>query len=670
MIREVGSGKPFATISAAIADLEAAVGSTPFTETQTIRVYNGSYTETPMSQNVLKPTATYRLVIEAAAGNSPILDGQNITTYGFYFYETDYLTIKGFEIKNFASAFSTYIYNCDYVIFENLIVHDCASGYGIYFIYASKYGIIKNNVVYNCYAPLSLGENCEAFNNNIYNSNNGIGCRNNDIVHNNIVHDITFGIVVNVAANCKIYNNKVYNVNYGVSSYGYGGADNAEIHDNELYNGTVALILVGGNNMKIYNNYVYDNPYYIGIDITGNNNLIYNNLIKNIGYVSLSISNGSGNRTYNNTIYGAGWLVSMTSLTGANYLTNNILFEAGGGGCIFTVPADVGYIKSDRNCLYKTAGYIAYIWNTIPCATLAIWQANSGQDLTSISADPLFVNAGGVLATDYKLQNASPCIAAGVDLSAYFTYDFLNYTRHFWEYGAYYWLAIPVITNQFLSNYAPTQEKMLTAEMDITGRPAEQVVIINDHAFALTLVSGIHYRAIIWAYQIGLCTGQTAKFIAINDVGGSDEFAPSTITVSANGNYDIALIETAIVNLLTLYCPGLKTILNYEPKLIPELPALTLWYDGFDQTQTEAVSYTVNHKWLMRLYVRLLDAKTAQDDVKALSKSILSAFKSDLNLSNTVLKETIPSGIVSAVLDQNNTVLIVEFNLTTMTEED
>jgi hypothetical protein len=142
------------------------------------------------------------------------------------------------------------------------------------------------------------------------------------------------------------------------------------------------------------------------------------------------------------------------------------------------------------------------------------------------------------------------------------------------------------------------------------------------------------------------------------------------LTITANGNYNIAIIETAIINLLTNYCPDLKTILNYEPDKVPQLPAVSLWYDGFDQTQTEAVSYTINHKWLMRLYVRLNDDKIAQDDMKALIKSILSAFKSDLNLSNTVLKETIPSGTTAAVLDRNNPVLVCSFDLTTMTEED
>ena len=156
--------------------------------------------------------------------------------------------------------------------------------------------------------------------------------------------------------------------------------------------------------------------------------------------------------------------------------------------------------------------------------------------------------------------------------------------------------------------------------------------------------------------------------MATNVLGGVEANAPATLTIPAMTTYNIAAIETAIVSFLTPIT-DLKTILDYEPKIIPKLPAVTLFYDGYTQTQTEAVSFTITHKWIMRLYVRLDDAEKAQDDMKSLTKQILQKFKQNIDFTGVVRLGITPSASVGAVLDKNNPVLVVEFNIEASKEE-
>ncbi len=59
-------------------------------------------------------------------------------------------------------------------------------------------------------------------------------------------------------------------------------------------------------------------------------------------------------------------------------------------------------------------GFIG-VFNSVPQLTLADWQTATGQDLNSISADPLFVNPTGTAATlDLHLACGSPAIDRGI----------------------------------------------------------------------------------------------------------------------------------------------------------------------------------------------------------------------------------------------------------------
>lgn len=133
--------------------------------------------------------------------------------------------------------------------------------------------------------------------------------------------------------------------------------------------------------------------------------------------------------------------------------------------------------------------------------------------------------------------------------------------------------------------------------------------------------------------------------------------------------YDISEIEDEIATLL-LTLPALGSVLKYEPKMVPKLPGATLFYSGYDQIQTEAVSFTITHKWILRIYVQLNDAERAQTEMKELIEDVLVVFKANQKINNKALRFITSGGDVGVILDRNNTLMVTEMNLTAMKEED
>ena len=156
-------------------------------------------------------------------------------------------------------------------------------------------------------------------------------------------------------------------------------------------------------------------------EIAGTNNLYYNSVyVGGTGVASASTTFGfvsnvtTGTRNYKDNIFwnarsnasgtAVNYAITLSGLTGvtSNY---NDLFANGVGGCVGSAPGVTG-------------------------CTLANWQAGTGQDANSISANPLFVNPTGNAATvDLHIMPGSPCIAAATPISGIPT-DFDNQLRN------------------------------------------------------------------------------------------------------------------------------------------------------------------------------------------------------------------------------------------------
>ena len=156
-------------------------------------------------------------------------------------------------------------------------------------------------------------------------------------------------------------------------------------------------------------------------EIAGTNNLYYNSVyVGGTGVASASTTFGfvsnvtSGTRNYKDNIFwnarsnasgsATNYAIALSGLSGvtSNY---NDLYASGVGGCVGTAPGVAG-------------------------CTLANWQAGTGQDANSISADPLFINPNGNAATvNLHITGGSPCVAAATPISG-IANDFDNNLRN------------------------------------------------------------------------------------------------------------------------------------------------------------------------------------------------------------------------------------------------
>lgn len=215
---EVGSGKPYATIQAALNHLWTDQGASAFTATQTIRVYNGSYAEDIITPNAgLTPTATYRLVIQAADGNTPILEGSGTRDRAFSIYMTaGNVTINGLTVRNYKN-YGIRTDGVPNVIVSNNTFYNVL-GDGIYVGAApASASLIYGNTVHNTGGNgivLSGQTGAKAYNNFIY-SVSGHGFRlstyNNSLIYNNIISNAgQMGIRLITCSGDGVYNNTIY----------------------------------------------------------------------------------------------------------------------------------------------------------------------------------------------------------------------------------------------------------------------------------------------------------------------------------------------------------------------------------------------------------------------------------------------------------------------------
>lgn len=172
-----------------------------------------------------------------------------------------------------------------------------------------------------------------------------------------------------------------------------------------------------------------------GISVVGSkDSLVHHNTVIRQIVNGIDVEGGIANHpalVYNNTVWhrptgtaGHGLVGQLSSVSAV--FKNNLVY------CDFTgtntdvqcVSLETGQndIAVDYNLYYLAAGSTASFGQlgSTKYATLAAWQAAlagttySGQDAHSLSADPLFTNAG---ANNYALQLGSPARSAGVSIS-------------------------------------------------------------------------------------------------------------------------------------------------------------------------------------------------------------------------------------------------------------
>lgn len=107
------------------------------------------------------------------------------------------------------------------------------------------------------------------------------------------------------------------------------------------------------------------------------------------------------------------------------YIRNNIFYESANRLVRLYRLTDLDNIKLDNN-LYYSSGAVAFIevvgggvYNQT-YNTLSDWQTITGQEVSGVSGDPLFVGGSPY---SYKLQSTSPAIDAGLEVGLSYDYD-------------------------------------------------------------------------------------------------------------------------------------------------------------------------------------------------------------------------------------------------------
>jgi len=319
--RTVGAGKTYSTIQAALDALYVAVGGTTFTETQTIEVYDGTYTEQVTPNANLKPTAVYRLVMTAATGNAPVVTGSDVRTSGFYVDSINYVTITGFIIIN-------------------------TTGSGI-FLYAGTYGILNNNT---CYSNTSNGIRCQSANALVYSNtcySNGVGIyvsvSSVSIYGNTVYSNTAQGIYCYNSATCIIYGNYSYSNTVGISCE--SGSGGHTVYNNICYsNSSDGIIFWASDSGRLYNNTLYLNDLQLGGVST--NAIVKNNIISRTSGNCLYVRADSvtGFVSNNNDFHKAG-SANVANYNGSTYSTL-ALYQAASSQDANSISADPLFVDS------------------------------------------------------------------------------------------------------------------------------------------------------------------------------------------------------------------------------------------------------------------------------------------------------------------------------------
>ena len=235
----------------------------------------------------------------------------------------------------------------------------------------------------------------------------------NALIENNYFRDLTSVsyAAVNTAAvyfhmlsnTTTVRNNTIENCEGGI--YGKGNSANVSIYNNFIFNSSGTSLYgiwykrsaTGGEastTRRVYQNVIVGHDTGILFEDGGvavSDSLIYNNTI----YTSNGTDDGIhiDNNFINTEVF------------------NNIIYRS--NPYLRYYDGTVSY--SNYNAFYSTSGNV---WNrnydpNANYTTLPAWTAATGLDVNSITTDPLFVNAGGTSAADYKLQANSPARTSG-----------------------------------------------------------------------------------------------------------------------------------------------------------------------------------------------------------------------------------------------------------------
>ena len=334
-------------------------------------------------------------------------------------YQNDQVTIDGTGLEE-----NVYFYNNNfapaYWIMRGLTISGGTS-------YAVKIDVPDVKIVGNKITAsqddlvklVSTANNIVIYGNEIYANNAPIGAN-------------AQGVDMVGAQDVWVAHNYVHDV-VSISMYAKGNARNIVFEDNLVENGMDRGIMLGQSTGV---QYLQPGQTYESYD-----SVIRNNLIVNTVDACLATSSSYDPQIYNNTCFNAdttaqhgGIFVSNESALGQAgtdvNIMNNIVVQSSTNNAVMiatqalTTPGD---LHMDHNLFWNTNGAAAVTFSyadmNLYNLTFAQWQADTGQDMHSIVADPQFADT-----VTYNLLPSSPAINAGASISSV-TSDYSGNTR-------------------------------------------------------------------------------------------------------------------------------------------------------------------------------------------------------------------------------------------------
>jgi parallel beta-helix repeat protein len=250
----------------------------------------------------------------------------------------------------------------------------------------------------------------------------------------NRVYNNGAGIYLHETNNSLVANNVAYD-NNDTSRRGEGycvgisGSSSNIVEKNECYRARLSGIELsidtgrppfGSSDNIIRYNVVHDdgNHGIFSNYVPSQNNKIIYNLVYNHPQGACIMANYEGHEIYNNTCYnnriGIHLYISATTRETGNIHVKNNLFIRDSQAHVLIEPGVQGPFDFANN-LYFPDGPSAFNLNGTP-TNFAAWRANSGQDATSIVADPMLAPAGSESALQFAVRPGSPAVGRGANL--------------------------------------------------------------------------------------------------------------------------------------------------------------------------------------------------------------------------------------------------------------
>ena len=405
--------------------------------------------------------------------------------------------------------------------------------------------------------------------------NIGAGCSDVVVSDHRVTHSAGYGIQAIGSARITIEGNIVSDG----ALHGIGatqGSSACVIRNNESFRNADpdirranGIYLHGSTGTTLYGNRLHDNQDS-GVQFSGgaNNSISYNNRSWNNGdhgYDHLDASGtvhvndiASGNLKDGFSIEGDSPNTQMFNCIGVNNGTTTDEFNLW-----VNDPSSVGFV-SDYNIFWNANDQEPFKFGTTKYATLAAYQAASGQDAHSRQADPKFVNGP---AGDFTLAPGSPGIDAGTAAApSWPPTDVTGHSRVddpmtansgtgpvvYADIGVFEYIPsvdrAPVVSSPgSLRRGMGTTVTFTVTASDPDGQPIESLVMVpvnmpSGHTATFTTNASKTSGTFSWKLPY-LLADWRVRFVATNSLSGSSETIIRARLLSESGNEPVVVVE-------------------------------------------------------------------------------------------------------------------------------